>query len=211
MTCKNRAKPLKKKSKTRQKSTKTSIKRKKRGAQPARRPKIQAKPKTQPARQPKARPKIQAKPKAAPQDLNALRKTWYAKLKESGFNDLEVYTYKDGMNGLLKSTKASRTLTEYAKTKDLREVYFRRLTNFVTHNPNWARDKTANMIAQLYIQGISYRKMLPKLESANCKTNIWNISHVVTRLEQAAKVWDRTHPEGRDFQADLELNVKLIS
>jgi hypothetical protein len=149
-------------------------------------------------------------------EFRELQKAWYDRLAADGFKDLELFTVTEGIDPILgnnHNNTAPRRLARAIKEGDLREEYYRRLTNFVTHNPQWSRhkqhDALAHAVALLYIQGISYRKMLPILATRGMKTNIWRISHIVTDLENKATVWNRSHPEGLDFEPDIGLQYGI--
>jgi len=144
----------------------------------------------------------------SPQDLKTLQKIWYNKLKDTGFNDLETADYNGNLDGLL-NNKGSQALSRIAKAFNReQETYFRRLTNFVTHNPNWAGNKTHNLISRLYINGVSYRKMLPQL---GVKLSVWSVHKVIKRLKSLAVTWNKVNPEGLDFESDFSDEQALVS
>ena len=143
-----------------------------------------------------------------PQDFKTLQAEWYAKLKAEGFQDLETSNNPDAPL----STRGAQPMANF-RTAALqgRELYYRRLTNFMTHNPNWSNDTLYNLVATLYIDGISYRNMLPIIKDRlNRLTNIWRINKIIVALRARSKVWNRQHPEGIDFQPDLEPDNKRL-
>lgn len=140
-------------------------------------------------------------------EFKSLQAEWYAKIKADGFQDLERAKDQDG---LLSSSGAQPQAKFSEITLQLRAIYYRRLTNFITHNPNWSNDKLANLVASLYIEGISYRKMIPIVKRRLKRTtNVWRIHKIVKALEVRAKTWNVNHPEGLDFTPDIEFNEKL--
>lgn len=188
---KNRAKSLKKSNKT-TKKIKKILKRGKNPAKPrSRRPKSSANHKA---------------PKSTTIELGsaafkALQADWYNRLKAEGFKDLESATDPDG---LLSTRGAQPQALFESASQDGRATYYRRLTNFISHNPNWSADKLYNLVGLLYIDGISYRAMLPIIKQRlKLQTNIWRVHKIVALLKERARAWNRTHPEGLDFVSDL--------
>jgi hypothetical protein len=155
--------------------------------------------------------KSKATPKLGSKAFKDLQGEWYAKLKQAGFEDLESLKSADGLDGLL-STRGAQPQAKFADAAlSGRDLYYRRLTNFITHNPNWSASKLYNLVALLYIEGVSYRKILPQVyKQLKIKSNVWRIHKIVKLLEQRALTWNRSHHEGIDFVSDLELNKKLL-
>lgn len=141
----------------------------------------------------------QSQPKTDQQDLKALQKQWYAKLKATGFNDLE----KIGPDGepldLLNTNSLNRLAANYRPET---ETYYRRLTNYLTHNPRWAgNNKTRQLVAELYVGGLSYRKISAQLRATKYKLSIWSVHKIIKLLEAKAKLWNTINPEGLDFES----------
>lgn len=146
-----------------------------------------------------------------PISLRDEQRKWYAILKASGFQDLERLSNTEGLDGLLSSRGSQPIANLKHAALQSRDVYYRRLTNFVTHNPNWSGNRLYNLIASLYVDGVSYRNMLPRLQASGFKTNIWRISKVVESLEAKSGDWNKRHPEGLDFEPDLTPDSRILA
>lgn len=147
--------------------------------------------------------------KLTPQQLRTLQKEWYDKLRATGFTDLESFTEGYGFKPYLNNVGSQAPARIAMAWNTENETYFRRLTNYITHNPNWSGDRMYNLIGQYYIVGTSYRKMLPKLEAEGYRTNIWRVHHVVKLLVKKATEWNKSHPEGLDFEPDIGMQYEL--
>lgn len=141
------------------------------------------------------------KPKP-PQTLHELQRIWYNKLKDTGFKDLEAFS---NTGEALTDRLQVASLHRIAQNYDVfQETYYRRITNYLTHNPHWAGPhKVRAAVAKLYATGLSYRKITPLLRAQGMKLSIWSVHKIVKLLEHKATTWNRVHPEGLDFVADL--------
>jgi len=150
-------------------------------------------------------------PKLGSREAKYLQRQWYDKLKSEGFKDLETFNPDHGFSDWLNNAGSQAPARIAMAYNTETETYYRRLTNFITHNPNWANDKMYHAIGTMYIVGISYRKMLPKLLAIGYKTNIWRIHHVIKLLVAKAMPWNKSHPEGLDFDPDIATLYNLKS
>lgn len=134
-------------------------------------------------------------------DFAKLQAKWYAKAAAKGFKDIERFHPITGEPLEYISGQSLRTIAD--GFNPLRETYFRRIRNFVTHNPRWGKTYVTRKIADFHAEGVSYRDMIKKLAKKGHKMSIYKIFYWVRKLEKAAFKWNKTHPEGLDFESDL--------
>lgn len=143
-------------------------------------------------------------PKPGTPEFKQLQDLWYAKLKADGFNDLESVDHKgrDRRDWLLNG----KSLADFVKTYSPEtELYYRRLTHYLTHRPHWHPDAFTRFAARLHVQGISYRVIVEKARAKGLKHNAnkWHVHRAIKLLVPKALKWNKTSPKGVDFVADL--------
>ncbi len=130
-----------------------------------------------------------------------LQREWYAKLKDAGFKDIERLDHAGDIDGPLQANSLWRIAQLYSPEKAL---YYKRITNYLTHNHNWAgNNKVRYEVGTLYSQGVPYRKISAHLRGLGYKCSIWSVHKIVKLLEQKAVDWNKKHPEGLDFIPDI--------
>jgi hypothetical protein len=141
-------------------------------------------------------------PKLGTREFKDLQALWYAKLAKTGFQDLEPDNNQDG----LLSARGSQSQAKFSTVAlQFRELYYRRISNFITHNPKWHAKALYNLVGLLYSEGLSYRKMLPVIKRRIKKsTNIWRVHKIVKLFEVRVLAWNKLSPEGIDFEPDIE-------
>ena len=166
-------------------------------------------------KQTSGRPNRSLKQTMAPQldsmSFRKLQKSWYDKLQADGFKDIETLNMSYGITDYLNSNAGQNGQRLAMAYNTETETYFRRLTNYITHNPNWANDKIYHAIGAMYIVGTSYRKIVAALALKGQRTNIWRVHHVVKLLATKATTWNKVHPEGLDFEPDIATLYKIKS
>lgn len=122
--------------------------------------------------------------------LDVYVKHWYKKLKDEGFNDIEggqrFSPYFSGKNKLQ---------TSFHKSKQ-KELFYRVLTNYLTHNP--VKDKKLRIIAEMYTDGVgSYNitKEIRRRGFASPNSVYW-VHYRIKDFVKAAFDWNRTDGEG---------------
>lgn len=136
-----------------------------------------------------------------PQTLAEARLEWNAKLKASGFKDLERFNRETGQPLDILHGQSMRSIAKLYNPQ--RETYFRRIQNFATHNPRWTRDYTKILIMRMHAEGVSYRDMIKELAIKGIHISTYKVYYWVHKLEQASTKWNKTHPEGLDFEPDI--------
>jgi hypothetical protein len=149
-----------------------------------------------------SRPATKA-PKPGTPEFKRLCAKWYAKLKETGFKDLERPHPKTGFAGpdSWLNAKSLRSIADDFDPK--RAAYFRRLTHFVTHRGHaWHEKPFYRFAARLYVDGYSYRQIC---KAAKAKghlhgVNVYAVWRCVRLLEAAAEHWwaKSVHGAGAD-------------
>jgi hypothetical protein len=181
--------------KAQKKSTKRPKSIKKRRSAPLNPPKS-------PTKSPNAAPK-HFSPFGTPAELDAARKIWYTKLRETGFRDLETSGLKPHKihEGALMGNSLSTIAKMYQPET---ELFYRRITHYLTHVANPMHDKILNQVCRMFADGVSYREITRIIRAQGGRMNIHKVHHIVRRLVEQAKTWNRTNPNGVDFQADFE-------
>lgn len=84
------------------------------------------------------------------------------------------------------------------------ELFYRRVTHYLTHNPNPMFDRVLNQVCRMFADGVSYREITRRIRAQGDRMNIHKVHHIVRRLVEQAKTWNRVSPNGVDFQADID-------
>lgn len=137
------------------------------------------------------------------QALEEARRIWYLKLRQSGFRDLETSGLKPWRihDGPLMGNSLQTIARMYQPET---ELFYRRVTHYLTHNPDPMRDATLNRVCKMFAEGVSYREITRRIRAKGGRMNIHKVHHIVRRLLEAVKTWNRTNPNGVDFEADLQ-------
>jgi len=145
-----------------------------------------------------------SKPKKAPSQpsLAELYKTWDKKLKESGFKDIERRS-ADGKNADdLMNGHSLRSLANTYKPET--ELYYKRLTHYLTHVNNPMRDILLNQIARWLAEAVPYREITRRIRAQGGRMNIQKVHKINQELLRRSTHWNKTNPNGVDFSPDLE-------
>jgi hypothetical protein len=148
-----------------------------------------------------------------------LQKKWYDKLKSDGqFVDLESFNEKTGEFGPYFTSKTSGDIRRTLEKNTHNFHYYSLLRNFLTHT-KW-RGNTHNgrfdaHAARLYTQGFSIPDIVSILKFRRIKSVHYSVvdyrvvRESIDRFVEAAKIWNRTHPEGLDFEPTTDELVHL--
>ena len=131
------------------------------------------------------------------EEFKKLQNEWYDKLDNSGFEDLEWLDKDSGFgqnSGFLKkSLKKFNKLTK----KDLadKNIYFSLAKDFAQDYK--FKSRLHKYIWELYIEGIAYRKMIPKIKSRNFKhvPSIYWISTHLSDIKVDFRKWQMEQPD----------------
>lgn len=163
-------------------------------------------------------------------DFKKLQAEWYGKLRERGFDDVEVYPierYSDKMQKKYTQNLVSPYLKRgdaafYAQKSPETALFYQILTNYQTHT----RQKTRihGDMLRLFIAGKTYRqitkaiqskytpeqagKILSRIFKRSRKTHKLSIFFVHTHLKRTierALEWNRTDPRGYCARAEQTL------
>lgn len=116
-------------------------------------------------------------------DFKKLQKEWYAKLKESGFKDIENPDDQDApLNSIEGSSEFSKRIARWSK--DLRREYFRDAESFL--ETGFFDSQKEEMIWRLHSTGISIRKTIRFLSEAGFKKplSFWYVREVIVKYKQ---------------------------
>jgi len=136
-------------------------------------------------------------------EFRELQDKWYKKLAKEGFDDLEWTDSKTGRGQ--NSRYLKKTLNNLRKVYDKnRATHYRLCENFLTHGR--FPSKKHEFIFKLYVNGISYRLMIPKMFN-NFKTGkrSFSVFYIHPRLHECLKLMRQftlSDPEG--MQSDPE-------
>lgn len=153
----------------------------------------------------------QADPNKAPQispaqALEQARREWYLKLRQTGFKDLETSGLKPWRihDGPLMGNSLQTIARMYQPET---ELFYRRVTHYLTHNPDPMRNATLNRVCKMFADGISYREITRRIRAKGGRMNIHKVHHIVRRLLEQARRWNKLDPDGVDFEADLNTEL----
>ena len=154
----------------------------------------------------KAQKNAKPTPKPGTPEFKELCKTWYAKLADTGFKDIErphpAKGYSTPDSWL--NAKSLRSIADDYNPK--RAEYFRKLTHFITHRGHaWHKKPLWRFIARLYIEGHSYRAICKQAKAKGhlVGANVYTVYKCVRALEVAAdKWWARSVHGGVDLGED---------
>jgi coproporphyrinogen III oxidase-like Fe-S oxidoreductase len=144
------------------------------------------------------------------QDLRQLQRQWYAKLKDEGFKDIEIFNFRRGNPnaGEPSDYLHGHSLAQYAKMEHWGQGYhyYSRLRNFLTHNPRWSGPRAVHsLVARLYTEGLAFSRIVKEVRAAGLKDNMnkWHVHHMVKEFEAKALAWNKKSHLGLDYQSDL--------
>lgn len=151
-------------------------------------------------------------PKPGTPAFAKLQREWYAKLKATGFEDIESFTGKNcepadllvgrGQSGSIKASYKPETLH-----------YYRRWDCFIVNNPRFSRDKRIRYIARLHAKGATFRETI-KLVNARypdrkAKLNLLTLHKLLKALKERVANWNKNSPKGLDYTPPDPQVVKL--
>lgn len=146
-------------------------------------------------------------PRRGTKEFKALCELWNKKLADSGFKDIERpdprvgYATPDSwLNG-----KSLRSIADSWDSE--RELYYRRLTHYITHNGHqWHNDAFYRFAARLYIEGVPYSGIVARARAKAIKPNAnkWHVHQMKKQLEAKAFAWNKSSPLGVDYVSDFE-------
>lgn len=139
----------------------------------------------------------------------ALQNEWYAKLKDSGFNDLEVVSRKTGQtdHSLMFGTETHLKRRIRQRGTESTLYFYSLLLNFITHNETWSDIEHERFIAQQFAEGVSYRKIVKLWKEAHPGTkgfSIFIVFQTVKKFVAMAKEWNSTNENGLVYQSKLD-------
>lgn len=116
-------------------------------------------------------------------DFKKLQAKWYAKLKDLHFSDIEYYS-KNADSGF--STLNSQVLPY--NIKHLSHLEFKNTLEYFNHAAHFANlhkfpSRLHKFVWELYVEGISYRKMQPLIKARGFK-HIPSIFWISTKLQE---------------------------
>ena len=179
---------------------------------PPTRPKKRRRPtiyKTEETTKPTKKPKKAKKPptpapKPGTPEFKRLCDEWYARLKDSGFKDLERPHPRTGFAGpdSWLNAKSLRSIAD--DYEPLKAEHFRKLSHFVTHRGHaWHKKPFYRFAARLYVEGHSYRAICKAARRKGFTegVNVYAVWKCVRLLEQAAeRWWARSVHGGGEFE-----------
>lgn len=145
-----------------------------------------------------------------------LQKKWYKKLKDSGFEDIEL-VQKNGhiAEDILKKSdgelvkKLRRTAPEVVEAK-LR--FYRMITTYLAYKPRWSRNVRDLFIIREYAKGTSYRKIIKlwaKAKPNKPSFSVFVVFCTIKKFLPKCMEWNRLHEEGVAFQEALDAAEEL--
>lgn len=112
-----------------------------------------------------------------PKTYNQLRKEWYKKLKDSGFNDIER------RDGEFKDSRGIPTQLRVTKVFwEAKETYYYLAQHFLTEYK--FESELEKTIWEYHLNGISYRNISKILEKVNIRADRQKIFKIVKKLKE---------------------------
>lgn len=167
--------------------------------------------KKKPSKKKRHRAKKVAKvqPKIGSKDFAALQAKWYAKLADSGFEDIE---WSDSKTGFGQGTPYLANSGFGKVYKPETEQYFRLVTNYVTHHElQLEQDRQKRYILQLHQDGVSYRDIV-KLYNKRFKKkrSLFFIFYKLRQYRDEIMQWNKTSEHGIYASQDDALGSTLM-
>lgn len=136
-------------------------------------------------------------------EFHKLQQEWYGKLKDSGFQDIEYTNANMPEESVMKA--ASGVSGEVVEQQN-KLHYYRILTNFLAHNPNYGINKKTGKrnrtIVELYCEGVAYRTIPGHTRCRYYKPFSYNVVfRIVNKFIPKALAWNKQNPEGLDYEA----------
>jgi hypothetical protein len=152
-------------------------------------------------------------------ELHRLQNEWYAKLKETGFKDIEFYSYESGFGQDAPYLKGS-AFTVARRMSEHTLNHYLYCQNYLTHAPKLPKlhniqPKLIKFMFQLYCEGITYRNIIklthkkfrhPKWKRISLRPLCWLIRDLVQR----AYKFNREHPEGMLYKGSQDILVEEV-
>lgn len=141
------------------------------------------------------------------EDFLLLQKSWYDKLADDGFKDLEIFNFRPSNPN---AGEPSPLIHGYS----LRQIgdmkhwsqgyhYYARLRCYLVHNPNWCGPYALpGLVARLYTDGIPYSGIVRAVKAAGLKDNMnkWHVHHIVHDFVAKATAWNKKDARGLDYE-----------
>lgn len=143
--------------------------------------------------------------------IRDLTNKWYAKLKKSGFEDIEFYDSNTGygQNADYLKNSAAKLASKYRPET---AQHYRICSNFAAHYtfPN-AKIK---FIFSLYAEGVTFREIIKQTKAhkyswvykskGKPKLSLFTLHHMLKKYIKLAYEWNSTHPEGIMLNSEPE-------
>lgn len=128
-----------------------------------------------------------------PQSLKRLTTEWYARLKESGFEDIEWYdsTTGKGQNSSMLKRPANAIAKKYNTNT---EFHYKLCRNFQTFY-DFKSTKDAELF-ELYTEGLSYREIYQVFKSSGLKTSLTSVFNRLKALLAKCNQWNKESVNG---------------
>lgn len=153
--------------------------------------------------------------KAKSKDFIALQNEWYAKLKDDGFQDIEVVSKATGHTdpGLINGSETNLKRRIRAGGVESTLYFYNLMQNYLTHRPNFSRIYRDRFIAREFVKGTSYRNIVKlwnqtEQHRAGVDTkksfSVFIVFNVVKKFVAKALIWNRESTEGLTYQSKLD-------
>lgn len=152
-----------------------------------------------------------------------LQNEWYKKLKDSGFDDIEWQRSDTGYeeySPFLKGFQSYIDRPDFIATQN----WYLLVQNYLTHAP--LHPKIEKIVLELYATGLSYRNISKKINYGYTKrwklrsydmktkkshnTNLSMIYNIMQKHIKNIIEWNKTHPEGRLNEANLDFEATEV-
>lgn len=141
-------------------------------------------------------------------EFKDLQSSWYNKLADDGFKDLERtpqgrFTESGLLNGM-----SNRALSDKYNTET--RHFYAKLRNFLTHNDTFLDQFGLPLsnkrlkACQLASDGAPYRSILKTINKMKGPPlNLWSLSQLINHFISISNTWNKKSFNGLDYEADL--------
>lgn len=133
--------------------------------------------------------------------LRKLQKQWYAKIKklDPNFKDIEAGLEGGRING--QSSSDARFHERYINNSASTQHYYSRWSCYLAHHDNGQLLPIEKAVIELYSQGLGVTDMYKFVKRY---INKFQLHYMIERLKAHVELWNKTNPNGMDFETDVD-------
>lgn len=141
-----------------------------------------------------------SEPAMSTKAFKRLQKQWYAKLKREGFKDIEGGYEGGRING--QSSTDVRAHERFINNSATTSHYYSRWTCYLAHHDNGQLTYLERVVIDMYSKGMGSLEIHPYVKKY---INKFQLHYLIDRLRAHVELWNKTDPNGMDFNSDFEV------